>query len=72
MILKFYILNLENPYLKNLLILKKNKYFKKIGVSIYDSKCLNYLISRYKIDVVQCPYNIFDKRIINSGWFRKT
>ena len=56
---------------RNLLILKKNKYFKKIGVSIYDPKCLNYLISRYKIDVVQCPYNIFDKRIISSGWFAK-
>ena len=56
---------------RNLLILKKNKYFKKIGVSIYDPKCLNYLISKYKIDVVQCPYNICDKRIINSGWFKK-
>lgn len=56
---------------KNLLILKKNKYFKKIGVSIYDPKCLNYITSSYKIDIVQCPYNIFDKRIINSGWFRK-
>ena len=56
---------------KNLLILKKNKYFKKIGVSIYDPKCLNYLTSKYDIDIVQCPYNIFDKRIINSGWFLK-
>lgn len=56
---------------RNLLILKKYKYFKKIGVSIYDPKCLNYLISKYKIDVVQCPYNICDKRIINSGWLKK-
>lgn len=55
---------------KNLEILKK-KYFSKIGISIYDTKKLNYITSNYDIDIVQCPYNILDKRIIASGWFRK-
>lgn len=55
---------------KNLEILKK-KYFSKIGLSIYDTKKLNYIITNYNIDIVQCPYNILDKRIITSGWFRK-
>lgn len=55
--------NLEN--------LKKKKYFKKIGLSIYDVKHLNYLVSNYNLDVIQCPYNIIDKRIIQSGWFDK-
>lgn len=70
--------NLELLYKKegklifdNLNILKKKGYFNKIGVSIYDPKCLSYLISKYSIEVVQCPYNLFDKRIINSGWFNK-
>ena len=49
----------------------KNKYFNKIGISIYDTKCLSYLISRYDLDVVQCPFNILDKRIVNSGWLKK-
>lgn len=56
---------------KNIEILKKKKLFKKIGISIYDVKCLKYLISNFDIDVVQCPYNILDKRIIISGWLNK-
>lgn len=56
---------------KNLEILKKKKYFKKIGLSIYEPEILNYLTSKYNIDVIQCPYNILDKRIIYSGWLNK-
>jgi aryl-alcohol dehydrogenase-like predicted oxidoreductase len=55
----------------NLEKLKDKGYFKKIGISIYDTNCLKYLISKYNIDVVQCPYNILDKRIIYSGWLNK-
>ena len=51
--------------------MKKKKYFKKIGISIYDFDCLNYVIPKFNIDVVQCPYNILDKRILNTGWFNK-
>jgi len=56
---------------KNLEELKKKKYFKKIGISIYDIHNLNFLISNFDLDVVQCPYNILDKRILTSGWFEK-
>ena len=56
---------------KNLITLKKKKYFKKIGISIYDTKNLSYLVNQYDLDVVQCPYNVLDKRIIQSGWFKK-
>ncbi len=55
---------------KNLELLKK-KYFNKIGFSIYDTNNLEYLSENYNFDVLQCPYNILDKRIINSGWFDK-
>ena len=54
---------------KNLEILKKKKYFKKIGLSIYDTNCLNYINSNYNFDVVQCPFNILDRRILNTGWY---
>ncbi len=54
---------------KNLENLKKKNYFKNIGLSIYDTKPLEYLISNYNFDVVQCPFNILDKRILHSGWF---
>ena len=56
---------------KNLNELKKKKYFKKIGLSIYDTNCLNYVTSNFDLDVVQCPYNIIDKRILATGWFDK-
>lgn len=56
---------------KNLEELKKKKYFSKIGISIYDTDCLNYMINNYDLDVVQCPYNFLDKRIIKTGWFNK-
>ena len=56
---------------KNLEVLKKKKYFKKIGLSIYDIDCLNYINSNYNFDVVQCPYNILDKRILTTGWYDK-
>lgn len=55
---------------KNLEDLKK-KFFFKIGLSIYDTSCLNYMTSNYHIDVIQCPYNILDRRILNTGWFDK-
>tara|TARA_B100001059_G_C17740545_1_gene531408 strand:- start:279 stop:1142 length:864 start_codon:yes stop_codon:yes gene_type:complete len=55
----------------NLVRLKEKGYFKKIGVSIYDTKCLKFLTSKYKIDVVQCPYNILDRRIIETKWLNK-
>mgnify|MGYP000911202522 FL=1 len=55
----------------NLEILKKKKYFNKIGLSIYDTECLNYIIPKYNLDVVQCPYNILNKEIVYSGWLSK-
>lgn len=55
----------------NLVILKKQGYLKKIGVSIYDTKCLKYLTSKYDLNVVQCPYNILNKEIIENGWLKK-
>ena len=55
----------------NLQKLKDKGYYKKIGISIYDTNCLKYLIPKYNLDVVQCPYNIYDKRIVYSGWLNK-
>ena len=56
---------------KNLQYLKKNTLFNKIGISIYETESLNYLTSNYDFDVVQCPYNILDKRILSTDWFYK-
>lgn len=49
----------------------KKKYFNKIGVSIYDTDCLNYITQNYNFDIVQCPYNILNKSFLTTGWFEK-
>jgi len=54
---------------KNLENLKNKKYFSKIGMSIYDTDQLDYLTTEFNIDIIQCPYNILNKKILSSGWF---
>lgn len=63
--------NSGSKIFKNLETLKEKGYFQKIGVSIYDMNCLKYIISKYNINVVQCPYNVLDKRIVSSGWLNR-
>lgn len=51
--------------LKNL---KKKKIIKKIGVSIYSPNDLKKIWKFWKPDIVQAPFNVFDQRILTSGW----
>lgn len=48
--------------------LKSQGYIKKIGVSIYSPKILDSLLVGFSPDVIQAPFNIFDQRIVNTGW----
>ena len=70
---KIYALLIHNPecllnsygkiifnYLENL---KNKKYFKKIGISIYDFESLKKLTKLYNLDIIQLSYNIFDQRL---------
>lgn len=50
-----------------LLELKKNNKLKKIGVSVYDHIKLTSILDNFDVDIVQLPFNIFDRRMINSG-----
>ncbi len=47
--------------------LKQSKLIKNIGFSVYNPSELTELIKRYNFDVVQAPFNIFDRRILQSG-----
>lgn len=45
---------------------------KKIGVSVYQPEELDPLWATYgDFDLVQAPLNIFDRRLISSGWLQK-
>jgi len=43
--------------------LKSQKIINKIGCSIYNVPSLNQLLRFYKFDIIQAPFNIFDRRI---------
>lgn len=46
---------------------KKRGLINKIGVSVYTIQELKKIISKYKIDLVLIPFNIFDQRTIKSN-----
>ena len=56
---------------KILISLKKKKIIKKIGVSVYDPKELDILLKKYKIDIVQLPLNVLDRRFAKLGYLKK-
>jgi hypothetical protein len=52
--------------------LKEEQRVAKIGVSIYQPSELDALLAVYKpFDLVQAPFNILDRSLLNSGWLQK-
>jgi len=54
-----------------LLKMKNRGLVQKIGISIYDPLELDNLCDRFDFDIVQAPFNIFDRRMIDSGWMNR-
>jgi aryl-alcohol dehydrogenase-like predicted oxidoreductase len=40
----------------------------KIGISIYEPSELDALFGQYMFDLIQAPFNVFDRRLSTSGW----
>jgi len=57
--------------LMSVMNLKKQGLVRAIGVSIYNPNTLKNILNKFKPDIVQVPYNIFDQRIKTSGWLQK-
>lgn len=51
--------------------LKADGLIQKIGISIYDPSELDLLFREFNFDLIQAPFNIFDRRILHSGWLAK-
>ena len=45
--------------------IKRNKLIINFGYSIYSFKNLEKIIINFRPDLIQCPYNVFDRRIEN-------
>tara|TARA_Y100000591_G_C21824163_1_gene695526 strand:+ start:809 stop:1663 length:855 start_codon:yes stop_codon:yes gene_type:complete len=58
-------------FLNELKLLKKNRIIKNIGISIYSPNELNVIWKFWKPDLIQAPFNIFDQRILKTGWIDK-
>lgn len=51
-----------------LLEIKGAGVIQKIGISIYNPGELDGLLDKIKIDLVQAPLNVIDRRLSSSGW----
>ncbi|WP_145596222.1 aldo/keto reductase [Candidatus Pelagibacter sp. FZCC0015] len=51
--------------------IKGKGLIEKIGVSIYDPSEIDKIINLFKIDIIQAPLNIIDRRLEKSGWLKK-
>ena len=55
---------------RQLELLKEQGLTSKIGVSVYSYEQLEIILNNFDIDLVQLPFNILDRRLIDSGMFR--
>jgi len=51
--------------------LKTQGLVDKIGVSIYDPQELESLWPHFRFDLVQAPFNILDRRLVETGWLTR-
>lgn len=52
-------------------VLKESGRVQKVGISVYAPSELEMLIPRYRLDLVQAPFNLVDRRIHASGWLQR-
>jgi aryl-alcohol dehydrogenase-like predicted oxidoreductase len=43
----------------------------KIGISTYLPRQLEAILSQFKLDLVQAPFSVLDRRLIGSGWLMR-
>ncbi|HCC54605.1 MAG TPA: aldo/keto reductase [Desulfobulbaceae bacterium] len=51
--------------------LKQDGLVQKVGISIYDPSELDTLCGRFQFDLVQAPFNVLDRRLIETGWLTR-
>ena len=51
--------------------LKALGLIERVGVSVYGPEDLDRVARRFPLDLVQAPFNVFDRRLQSSGWLRE-
>lgn len=57
--------------LNQLTDLKEKGIINKIGVSVYDSKEVDFILANFDIDIVQVPFNVIDGRMLVDSTLEK-
>ena len=66
------ILDNKNSELVNFLLNLKNEgVIKKIGISIYEKNELEEILKIFEPEIIQCPINIFDNRLLEQNYLEK-
>ena len=60
-----------NEIYRSLQKLKDEKKIFKIGVSTYSPIEIDNIITRYDIDIIQSPFNLIDRRLIEKGYINR-
>lgn len=63
--------NYGQEIMSALLNLKKLGIVQKLGISVYSPDECKSLFSKYNFDIVQCPFNLIDRRLVSTGWLEK-
>jgi aryl-alcohol dehydrogenase-like predicted oxidoreductase len=50
--------------------LKEGGLVNRIGISIYNVKELEIFCEKFKYDLIQAPFSVFDRRLTESGWLQ--
>jgi aryl-alcohol dehydrogenase-like predicted oxidoreductase len=56
---------------KGLRELKRKGIVKKIGVSVYSIDEIEVITDKYDVDIIQCPLNLVDRSLVESGWHKR-
>jgi len=56
---------------ETLRVLREQGVVEKIGVSVYEPAELECLVGHMKFDLVQAPFNLLDRRLIETGWLTR-
>ena len=50
--------------------IKDRGLVEKIGISVYSQEQIDRLLSKYSIDLIQVPLNVFDRRLLKDGYLQ--
>ena len=61
--------SLFDNFFFELLLVKSKNYIDNFGVSIYDPEDTISLVNNPNIDIIQVPFNLFDRRLVDNNFF---